>query len=345
MYRDICVPIDNSEWSSRAIDFAVALGQAFGARLTGVHVYAARLHERRFHHMEPALPERYRDERLLERQRAVHASLIGAGLRLISDSYLDAMAPRVEAAGLAFARKALDGTHWRVLVEDARASGYDLLVLGALGMGGAKESQLGSVALRVLRTVRTDTLVVRSGPTAEPGAPIVCCLDGSPASFAGLRVGLALAKALGRPLQALAVYDPYLHYAMFKAIAGVLSAEAARRFHFREQAELHEEIVDRGLARIYQAHLDAARDLAARAGLDLSVTLLAGRCVEKVLAYAREEPAWLVIAGRTGLHADDGAELGSNAETLARQLPCNVLLAAGRPEPPAGPATAPARPS
>ncbi|MGH7313452.1 MAG: universal stress protein, partial [Candidatus Rokuibacteriota bacterium] len=48
MYRHIYVPVDNSEHSNRAIDLAVELGQALGARLTGCHVYAARLHDYRF---------------------------------------------------------------------------------------------------------------------------------------------------------------------------------------------------------------------------------------------------------------------------------------------------------
>ncbi|MBI3108875.1 MAG: universal stress protein, partial [Candidatus Rokubacteria bacterium] len=62
MYRHICVPVDNSEHANRAIDLAVDLGQAFGAKLTGVHVYAGRLHDSRFKQMEYTLPERYRQE-------------------------------------------------------------------------------------------------------------------------------------------------------------------------------------------------------------------------------------------------------------------------------------------
>ena len=45
IYRHICVPVDNSEHANRAIDLAVDLALAFGAKLTGVHVYAGRLHD------------------------------------------------------------------------------------------------------------------------------------------------------------------------------------------------------------------------------------------------------------------------------------------------------------
>ncbi len=336
MYRHIYVPVDNSEHSNRAIDLAVELGRAFGARLTGSHVYAARLHDYRFKQMEYTLPEEYRDEQELERQRKIHDSLIAMGLQLISESYLDVMARKAEAAGLAFARKMFDGKHYKVLVEDALASDYDLVVMGALGMGAVKDSQLGSVTERFVRKVTTDTLVVRNhDPLRDQQGAIVVGLDGSPQSFQGLKIGIALGKALGRPLHAIAVYDPYLHYAMFNGIVGVLSEKASKIFRFKEQEQLHEEIIDTGLAKIYQSHLEIGRKLAAGDGVDLAITLLDGKCFEKVLAFCRKEQPWLLILGRIGVHSDEHeVDLGSNTENLLRLAPCNVLLTGGKFYPP-----------
>src|ERR671923_2396446 len=138
MYKHVYVPVDNSEHSNRAIELAVELGRAFGARVTGSHVYAARLHDYRFKQMEYTLPEEYKDENELERQRKIHDSLIAMGLQLISDSYLDVMGRKAEAAGLAFERRMMGGKDYKVLVEDALASDYDLVVIGALGMGAVK---------------------------------------------------------------------------------------------------------------------------------------------------------------------------------------------------------------
>lgn len=45
MYRHLYVPVDNSECSNRAVDLARELARAFGARLTGCHAYAGRLHD------------------------------------------------------------------------------------------------------------------------------------------------------------------------------------------------------------------------------------------------------------------------------------------------------------
>src|SRR5204862_2885665 len=192
------------------------------------------------------------------------------------------------------------------------------------------------VTERFVRRVERDTLVVRNPDALADGqGAIVVGLDGSPQSFHGLKIGLALSKALNRPVQALAVYDPYLHYAMFNGIVGVLSEKASKIFRFKEQEQLHEEIIDTGLAKIYQSHLEIGRKLAAEDGVDLAITLLDGKCFERVLTFARKAQPWLLILGRVGVHSDEHeVDLGSNTENLLRLLPCHVLLTGGKFYPP-----------
>src|SRR5258708_39570107 len=115
------------------------------------------------------------------------------------------------------------GTNWEDLVRDIQESTYGVVVMGALGIGAGKESRLGSVADGVVRRVRTDTLLVRRTGAAAMSGDIVVAIDGSPQCFGGLRTALALSRALGCGVQAVAVYDPYLHYAVFNSIVDVLS--------------------------------------------------------------------------------------------------------------------------
>src|SRR5256712_2452101 len=316
MFKHICVPVDNSDHSNRAIDLAVELGRTCGAKLTGIHVYAARLHDYRFKQMEYTLPEEYKDENELERQRKIHGSLLAMGLQLISESCLDVMARQAAEAGLAFEPRMIDGKHYKVLVEDCLAADYDLVVMGALGMGAVKDSQLGSVTERFVRRVARDTLIVRNiDASPDRQVAIVVCLDGSPQSFNGLKLGIELATALRRPLQAVAVYDPYLHYAMFNGIVGVLSEKASKIFRFKEQEQLHDEIIDTGLAKIYQSHLEIGRKLAAEAGVELAITLLDGKCFEKILTFVRKEQPWLLILGRGRGHSgEDEVDLRSKPQ-------------------------------
>ena len=336
MYRNIMVPLDNSEYSNCAAELAVALGQHFGASLTGSHVYAAKMHDYRFKQMEYTLPEEYQDENELERQRKIHDSLITMGLQLISDSYIDVMERRCQERGLVFERKMFDGRTFQPLVEDIKKSGYDLVVIGALGLGAVKDSLIGSVTDRVIRRVTTDVLVAKNvAPLAEQnGGSILVGIDGSPQSFAGLKSAIAIGRATNRQVEAVGVYDPYLHYAMFNSIVGVLSEKASKVFKFKEQEKLHEEIIDTGLAKIYQSHLEVARTVAAEDGVDLKITLLDGKAFEKIIQYIRKEKPWLLVLGRIGIHSDESMDIGSNAENLLRLAPCHVLLTSGKCYPP-----------
>ncbi|MGQ4806903.1 Light-independent protochlorophyllide reductase subunit B [Candidatus Entotheonellaceae bacterium PAL068K] len=336
MYKQIYVPVDNSEHSIACVDIAVALGKEFEAALTGSHAYAAQMHDYRFKQMEFTLPEEYLDEQELERQRKIHDSLITMGLQLISDSYLDLLERRCQEHSLQFNRKMYDGRNFQVIVDDICSSNYDLVIIGALGMGAVRDSVIGSVCERVVRRTQVDTLVVKQ-PVAlaelRPG-PIVVGIDGSPQAFAGLQTAIELGKRFDKSVEAIGVYDPFLHYVMFNSIVGVLSEKASKVFKFKEQEALHEEVIDTGLAKIYQSHLEVARRVASEAGLDLKITLLPGKAYEKVLHYVRDRKPWLLVLGRIGVHSDDRMDIGSNAENLLRLAPCNVLLSSGKFVPP-----------
>ena len=336
MYRKICAPIDNSEHANACVEAALSLARAFGAELVGSHVYAAGLHERRFKQMEYTLPPEYLAEDELERQRSIHSSLISLGLQLISNSYLDVLERRCHEEEIPFQRKTFDGKNWERLVEDIDASDYDLVVLGAQGQGTARKDVLGSVCARIVRRVRTDTLIIKTPAHFENtnGARIVTAVDGSAESFGGLQAALALAKAYGKPVEAVAVYDPYFHYSVFHRMVSVLSEEVAQVFRFKEQERLHEEIIDAGLARIYQSHLDVARRVADDEGVELGTTLLAGRPDDEVLCHLRQEGTWLLVMGRIGVHSNEAMDIGSNTENLLRLAPCNVLIASRRFTPP-----------
>jgi nucleotide-binding universal stress UspA family protein/ribosomal protein L37E len=336
MYEKIYVPVDNSDHSDAAIEIAVALAGATGARVIGCHVYAARMHDVRFRQMEYTLPDEYRDEQELERQRKIHDSLITRGLQLISDCYLDKLGRIAAQAGVSTDYKTFDGKNWECLVKDIHDSDYDLIVMGALGMGAVKDSQLGSVAERVARRVRTDILVVRDPCCMRTTAPdrIVVGIDGSPQAFAGLGAAIELGRVFRKRVEAVAVYDPYLHYCMFNGIVEVLNAEASRVFRFQEQEQLHEEIIDSGLAQIYQSHLRVAAGLAAEEGIELRTTLLDGKAFKKILQHLRDDPPWLYVGGRIGVHSAPDMDLGSTTDNLLRLAPCNVLLSSRSHVPP-----------
>ena len=326
MYKTIYIPVDNSDHSNTAVDLGVRLAQEFGSKIVGSHVYAAKMHDKRFKQMEAGLPEEYHDEKELDRQRKIHDSLITRGLQIITDSYLDYVDQRCTESNLPLERRSLEGRNWKVLAEDINANAYDLTIMGSLGVGAVKDSVIGSNTERVLRRVRTSDMFVVKDLKPMNGGKIVVAVDGSPYSFGGLKTGLALGKALNKPVEAISAFDPYFHYAAFHSISGVLNEEAGKVFRFKEQEKLHEEVIDSGLAKIYQSHLDISREVAQDEGSDIRTTLLDGKVFEKVLQYVRKEQPWLLIVGRIGVHSDDDMDIGSNTENLLRAAPCNVLI-------------------
>lgn len=340
MYKTIYVPVDNSDYSNQAIASAVELGRKLDSTMVGCHVYAASMHDYRFKQMEYTLPDEYLEETELDRQRKIHDSLITMGLELISESYLEPMKAVCDDAGLEFEPKMMDGKHHVEIVRDIRESGYDLTVLGVMGIGRVRDTQIGSVCERVARTADRDVLVIKRLP-ARAGATngngrhaesdgrdtILVGVDGSPQSFGALMTAIDLAKTFGKKVEAISVYDPYLHYSVFKGVVNVLTERAAKIFRFEEQNQLHEEIIDTGLAQIYQSHLDVAETMATEVGVELTKTLLDGKAFQKVLDHARKIDPWMLVIGRVGVHSDESESgLGSNAENLLRSCPCDLLL-------------------
>src|SRR5881392_1994457 len=279
-------------------------------RITGNHVYAARLHDVRFRQLETGLPAQFQTPEEIKKQRKIHDKLIEKGLQLIADSFLDQLGKRCEAAGVSLTRQLLEGINYeeivnevnrgagrlpgligfdpnraagydggdkvrsdvklgengRLIAEDedtaARLAGssgreYDLLAIGAHGLGRQPYSQLGGVVSRVVRGVEKDTLIVRDDRPLEGGRYLVC-VDGSSYGYRAMRMALELAQAFGGSLYVCSAFDVEYHHVVFHNIKDVLSYQASKVFKFEEQEALHNNIIDKGLLKLCQAHLKRA---------------------------------------------------------------------------------------
>jgi len=326
MYKEIYVPVDNSDYSNQACVIGVDVARQFGGRVAGCHAYAAKMHDVRFRQMESGLPEEFRDEDEMKRQRKIHDQLITKGLEIITDSYIDVLEPLCEKHDVELVRRSLEGKNFKVIVEDVNDNDFDLVVIGAMGMAAVKDTVLGTVTERVVRRLtHADTLIVKD-LDRSPFEHIVVAVDGSAKSLGGLKRAIDLAREFGGTVEAISVFDPYFHYAMFHSIAGVLSSKAQKVFRFKEQEKLHEEIIDSGLAKIYTAHLEVAKKIAEDEGVELKTTLLAGKPFEQTMKYVNEVNPTLVVMGRIGYHSDDEMDIGGNTENMMRYLPTNVLI-------------------
>lgn len=379
MYREVFVPVDNSQHSEWAVNRAIEICRAFGGRVTGNHVYAARLHDVRFRQLETGLPARFQTPEEIKRQRKIHDKLIEKGLQLIADSFLDQLARRCEDAGVPVTRQLLEGINYeeiinevnrgagrlpgligfdpnraagydggakvrsdvrvgdngRLIAEDedaaARLAGssgrqYDLVAIGAHGLGRQPYSQLGGVVARALRGIEKDMLIVRDDQPLAGGRFLVC-VDGSSYCYRGMRAALELARTFGASLYVCSAFDVEYHHVVFHNIKDVLSVQAARVFKFEEQEELHNNIIDKGLLKLCQANLKRAEALARQyPEVPLATQILVGKPFQVVLQWAEEIRPTLLVLARHGAHRIEGTQLGSQAENLVRLAPCNVLL-------------------
>ncbi len=330
----ILVALDASDHANHAIAEAARLAASAKGALTGIHVYAAKLHDRRFRQMEGGLPQRYREESELERQREVHNSLIAHGLGLIGDSYHDAAEKVCAAAEVSYRRLSPEGKNYRRISEAAASGEFDLLVLGALGLGVVADSVIGTVCERVTRRSPIDVLVIRDHRRRLGDGPLVVGIDGSPRSFGALKTAIDIGQRLGAPVHAVAAYDPYFHYVAFRRIANGLSEETGQVFRFKEQENLHEEIIDDGLAKIYASHLEIARAVASAEEADITTALLDGKPYQVIARYLSKVDASLLLVGKTGIHADPDLDIGGNVENLLRLSSCHMWIGTATHTPP-----------
>jgi nucleotide-binding universal stress UspA family protein len=379
VYREIFVPVDNSQHSDWAVDRAIELARRSQGRLTGNHVYAARLHDVRFRQLETGLPAQFQTPDEIKKQRKIHDKLIEKGLQLIADSFLDQLGKRCDAAGVPLTRQLLEGINYEEIVNEVnrgagrlpgligfdpnRAAGYDggakvrsdvqvgangrlvaededqaarlvgssgrqydLLAVGAHGLGRQTFSQLGGVVARVLRGVEKDVLIVRDqAPLA--GGRFLVCVDGSSYSYKAMREALELAQAFGASLYVCSAFDVEYHHVVFHNIKDVLSYQASKVFKFEEQEELHNNIIDKGLLKLCQANLKRAEVMAQQfPAVPLKTQILIGKPFQVIMQWAEEVKPSLMILARHGAHRIDGTELGSQAENLVRIAPCSTLL-------------------
>jgi len=379
MYREVFVPVDNSQQSDWAVDRAIELCQRSDGRITGNHVYAARLHDVRFRQLETGLPAQFQSADEIKRQRKIHDKLIEKGLQLIADSFLDQLDKRCQAAGVRLTRQLLEGINYEEIVSEVnrgegrlpgligfdpnRAAGYDggdrvrgdvrlgadgrivaededsaaklvgssgrqydLVAIGAHGLGRQPLSQLGGVVARALRGIEKDMLVVRDNRPFEGGRFLVC-VDGSSYSYRAMRIALELADKFGATLFVCSAFDVEYHHVVFNNIKDVLSAQASKVFKFEEQEALHNNIIDKGLLKLCQANLKRAEVMAEEfPDVPIKTQILVGKPFQVVMQWAEEIEPSLIVLARHGAHRIDRTELGSQADNIVRLAPYSVLL-------------------
>lgn len=295
-YDRILVPLDGSEPSRSALDYAASIP---AKELVLMHVMVDR---------EVIVPEwilkrgSARDETSLADQLETLAEELRTPDRKVTvDIRIGDVAEEIIKAG----------------------SKADMIVMMTHGRGAAGRVIFGSMADRVVRHGSTPTLLVRVGElTRNPRVPerVVCALDGSAIAERGLTAAMRLAAALNLPL----------HLLRNVGLQDVKSALRDTNTDWLAPSDMHPELYDQTLDTVRDEAIQYLADkeaLVKDEGLTVTTELVEGS-VPFTLMWALDVDDIMVITTR-GRGGYKRWSLGSVAEKLIREAPCPVFLERG----------------
>lgn len=206
--------------------------------------------------------------------------------------------------------KVLSGAPHFVLIDAARTTGADLIVLGATGFGPFAAELLGSTADRVLRKAFCPVLVVR-GELSVPPRRVLAPVDLSPLSGDAFRCGLHLLRQLVKDEEVelrVVFAQSFLDTLPLLQQQGADVSSAALERHGSEELQ------------------GFVRENGPEAPFRVETAVLPGEARFEILHELDEHPVDLVMLGSHGRGGLDRLVLGSVASTVARKAPCSVLM-------------------
>ena len=328
-YQNILVAVDGSVRSDFASQAALSIAACDPqSTLIACHAYAAKLHFDRFEAMEDGLPDQFQDEENLNHLQKTHDDLIGNGLELISDAYTKELCIFAHSQGIKCKNSCPEGKNFKEVLNIIKQENIQLAVLGSSGQGEIGDNCLGSVAERILMYEPSSDILLMKKHWNLKNRPIIVGIDGSQAAYQALNKALDLTEAYHTSLIAVAVYDPFFHASVFKTIADVLPVEDQEKFNFTAQEKLHDEIIDKGLEKVYRDGLEKAKKIAESRKTDIEIKVLEGKVYAQLMHYAALKNAGLIVMGRHGQHYEAPSLIGSNTHQLARLANNNILIVA-----------------
>ena len=290
--RRILCPVDFSEPSQHALDHAVMIAGWYRSRITLLHV------------RQPAL---FSEPPILFTDMDVGSA---ASFEDVEPRLHHWLAP-VRASGILCDVMAVDGNSPAAhIVEVSGRIEADLVVLGTHGRSGFERLLLGSVTEKVVRMSKVPVVTVPPPSVSTSTLPfrrVLCGVDFSAPSMAGLRFALSLAKESNSTLT-------LLHVLEFGPESDAFSTQPFDMATYRDAVRV-----------------DATRRLVdlvtddVRTWCDPATKVLCGKPYEQILAAAAENRSDLIVLGVHGRNSLDLMVFGSTTNQVIRRATCPVL--------------------
>ena len=298
--KHILCPVDFSDFSRRALDYALAFARSYGARVTALHVLPATP-------VLTAVPYYFGAEVAPLALPPIDLAQVTSELQRFVDTE-EVPGMHVET----LVTQAPD-TYREILVQADQLQA-DLIVLGTHGRSGFERLYLGSITEKVLRKAHGAVMTVPPrAPDAMPRGPaaftrILCAIDFSDCSKLALDYALSLARHNGAALTMTHVVETHPLYADF-APAVTIDLDAWTR---DARARLHAMVPD-----------------AVRACCRVAEVVHEGKPHREILQLAKTLDADLIVLGVRGRGAADMFFFGSTTHHVVREARCAVLTLRG----------------
>lgn len=193
MYDRILIPTDGSDATAGAITYGIDMAQLFDADIHTLYVVDTR--------------------EMTDRLREEHRETITSAAEKIGRHATEAIAKQGHELQIEVTRAIRHGAPSDIIIEYAKETASDVIIMGTHGRTGQERFFLGSTAERVVKTADIPVLTVRKGIT-EAGVlghelydDILVPTDGSDAAVRAAEQAIELAEQYGATVYLLYVVD------------------------------------------------------------------------------------------------------------------------------------------
>jgi nucleotide-binding universal stress UspA family protein len=216
-----------------------------------------------------------------------------------------------------------------VLLEAAESDDATLLVVGSVGMSGARRFMLGNVPNKVSHSAHTDLLIVKTDvPRGDVRlySKIMVGTDGSTTAMLAVDKAADLAVGLGAELLIVCAYDPPSDAELERMAASSGDISAQWKAH-RSLGDVPDEFRWR-IAGAAQAQdvLERSEEHAVRHGIDAEVRTVKGSASEVLISIAEEEDFELIVVGSVGMTGAQRFKLGNVPHRISHHAPTDLLI-------------------
>ena len=289
-FKKILVPVDFSDCSNKALEYAILFGEKYGAALTLFHVVA-------LFQEDVGETERMQElEEIVKRQEEkIRKQMSGSK-------------EKVTARGVSVNTVIQRGINPAdTILEFLDEQDFDLVIMGTHGRTGLKHVLQGSVAEKVVRLSPVPVLTIHREVQKYDFNDIVVPIDFSAHSLKAVEYATDLAQTFNSRLYFLHVIEQEIHPSFYAA--GVTSI-------FEIDHDLKERVVQ-NMQEFVEDFLDES--------MTTEYVVREGKAHREIVEFAKEKGMDLIVIATHGLSGLEYLLLGSTTEKVVRWATCPVF--------------------